>query len=90
MSPQDLAIKLLLNGTVMQDSSTAHMIFGVAEIISFVSRTATLEAGDIILTGTPAGVGVFRNPRVGLREGDEISVEIERIGTLTNHVRAVA
>ncbi len=88
--PQALGIKLLLNGTVMQDSSTAHMIFGVAEIISFVSRTATLEAGDIILTGTPAGVGVFRNPRVGLREGDEISVEIEGIGTLTNRVRAVA
>jgi 2-keto-4-pentenoate hydratase/2-oxohepta-3-ene-1,7-dioic acid hydratase in catechol pathway len=87
--PQDLSIKLLLNGRVMQDSSTAHMIFGVAEIISFVSRTATLEAGDIILTGTPAGVGVFRNPRVGLREGDEISVEIERIGTLTNRVRTV-
>jgi 2-keto-4-pentenoate hydratase/2-oxohepta-3-ene-1,7-dioic acid hydratase in catechol pathway len=88
--PQDLAIKLLLNGTVMQDSSTAHMIFGVAEIISFVSRTATLEPGDIILTGTPAGVGVFRNPRVGLREGDELTVEIERIGVLTNQVRAVS
>jgi hypothetical protein len=59
------------------------MIFGVADIISFVSRTATLEPGDLILTGTPAGVGVFRKPPVGLKEGDEISVEIERIGTLT-------
>lgn len=86
--PQDLRIRLFLNGTLMQDSSTAHMIFGVADIISFVSRTATLEPGDLILTGTPAGVGVFRKPPVGLNEGDEVSVEIERIGTLTNRVRA--
>jgi len=87
--PQDLRIRLSLNGALMQDSSTAHMIFGVADIISFVSRTATLEPGDLILTGTPAGVGVFRNPPVGLKEGDEISVEIERIGTLTNRVRTL-
>lgn len=88
--PQDLRIRLSLNGTVMQDSSTAHMIFGVAEIISFVSRTATLEVGDVILTGTPAGVGVFRNPPVGLREGDAVSVEIDGVGKLTNRVRAIA
>jgi 2-keto-4-pentenoate hydratase/2-oxohepta-3-ene-1,7-dioic acid hydratase in catechol pathway len=87
--PQDLRIRLSLNGVLMQDSSTAHMIFGVADIISFVSRTATLEPGDLILTGTPAGVGVFRNPPVGLKEGDEVTVEIERIGTLTNRVRIV-
>ncbi|MET3934495.1 fumarylacetoacetate hydrolase family protein [Arthrobacter sp. OAP107] len=88
--PQNLGIKLWLNGVLMQDSSTAQMIFSVADIISYVSQTATLEPGDVILTGTPAGVGVFRNPPVGLKDGDEVSVEIERIGKLTNRVRVTA
>ena len=85
--PQNLRIRLWLNGELLQDSSTAHMIFSVAEIISFVSRTATLEPGDLILTGTPAGVGVYRNPPIGLKDGDELSVEIANIGVLTNPVR---
>jgi 2-keto-4-pentenoate hydratase/2-oxohepta-3-ene-1,7-dioic acid hydratase in catechol pathway len=87
--PQNLRIRLWLNGELLQDSSTAHMIFSVAEIISFVSRTATLEPGDLILTGTPAGVGVYRNPPIGLKDGDELSVEIENLGVLTNPVRTL-
>jgi 2-keto-4-pentenoate hydratase/2-oxohepta-3-ene-1,7-dioic acid hydratase in catechol pathway len=82
--PQNLRIQLFLNGEKMQDSNTSEMIFSVAEIISFVSQTATLNPGDLILTGTPAGVGVFRDPPVRLVPGDEVSVEIEGLGTLTN------
>ena len=85
--PQALAIRALLNGEVMQDSSTANMIFGVAEIVSFISQVITLEPGDLIATGTPAGVGVFRDPPVFLQAGDEITIEIEGIGALTNPVR---
>jgi 2-keto-4-pentenoate hydratase/2-oxohepta-3-ene-1,7-dioic acid hydratase in catechol pathway len=84
--PQSLRIRCLLNGEVMQDGNTANMVFGVAEIISYISRTSTLEPGDLILTGTPAGVGVFRDPKVRLQDGDEVTVEIEGIGSLTNPV----
>jgi 2-keto-4-pentenoate hydratase/2-oxohepta-3-ene-1,7-dioic acid hydratase in catechol pathway len=84
--PQALTIRCLLNGETMQDSSTANMIFSVAEIIAYVSRVVTLEPGDLIATGTPAGVGVFRDPKVLLREGDEVTVEIEGLGALTNPV----
>ncbi|MFJ4264806.1 fumarylacetoacetate hydrolase family protein [Paenarthrobacter nicotinovorans] len=87
--PQNLGIKLWLNGVLMQDSSTAEMVFGVADIISYLSTTATLEPGDVILTGTPAGVGVFRNPPVGLKDGDVVTVDIEHIGSLTNRVRTI-
>ena len=84
--PQALAIRCVLNGETMQDSSTSQMIFSVAEIIAYVTRVITLEPGDLIATGTPAGVGVFRDPKVLLKEGDEVSVEIEGLGTLTNPV----
>jgi 2-keto-4-pentenoate hydratase/2-oxohepta-3-ene-1,7-dioic acid hydratase in catechol pathway len=84
--PQKLAIRCILNGEAMQDSSTDQMIFSVAEIIAYVSQIITLEAGDLIATGTPAGVGIFRDPKVLLKEGDEVSVEIEGLGTLTNPV----
>lgn len=86
--PQALSIRCSVNGRVLQDSSTANMVFGVAEIVSFVSQGITLEPGDLILTGTPAGVGVFRDPKVLLADGDEVTVEIEGIGALTNPVRA--
>jgi 2-keto-4-pentenoate hydratase/2-oxohepta-3-ene-1,7-dioic acid hydratase in catechol pathway len=86
--PQSLRIRAILNGEVMQDSNTARMMFGVAELISFVSQAITLEAGDLIATGTPEGVGVFREPPVFLQPGDEISIEIEGVGTLTNPVVA--
>ena len=88
--PQALRIRSILNGEVMQDSTTARMIFGVAELIAYISQAITLEPGDLIATGTPEGVGVFRDPPVFLQPGDEISVEIEGIGTLTNPVAAAA
>jgi 2-keto-4-pentenoate hydratase/2-oxohepta-3-ene-1,7-dioic acid hydratase in catechol pathway len=88
--PQALAIRCVLNGETMQDSSTAAMIFSVAEIVAFVSETTTLEPGDLIATGTPAGVGFTRKPPVFLQDGDEVTIEIEGLGALTNPVRRVA
>lgn len=85
--PQVLGIRAILNGEVMQDSTTANMVFGVAEIVAFVSQAITLEPGDLIATGTPAGVGVFQDPQVLLQPGDEITIEIDGIGSLTNPVR---
>ena len=85
---QALPIRAILNGTVMQDSNTSNMIFGVAEIISFVSQAITLEAGDLIITGTPAGVGAFRDPPVWMKPGDEITIEIDGVGAVTNPVVA--
>jgi 2,4-didehydro-3-deoxy-L-rhamnonate hydrolase len=86
--PHDLTIRAIVSGEVLQDSSTANLIFGVDEVISYVSQTTTLEPGDLILTGTPAGVGVFRDPQRLLQPGDEVTIEIERIGSLTNPVVA--
>jgi 2-keto-4-pentenoate hydratase/2-oxohepta-3-ene-1,7-dioic acid hydratase in catechol pathway len=86
--PQALRIRCLVNGEVRQDSSTADMVFTVAELIAFVSEGITLEPGDLLLTGTPGGVGEFRDPPLYLRDGDEVTVEIEGVGTLTNPVRA--
>ena len=86
--PQALSIRAIVNGEVLQDSSTANMIFSVAEIVAHVSAAITLEPGDLIATGTPAGVGVFREPQVLLQPGDEVTIEIEQIGALTNPVRA--
>jgi 2,4-didehydro-3-deoxy-L-rhamnonate hydrolase len=86
--PQSLGIRAILNGEVMQDSSTANMVFGVAEVIAFVSQAITLEPGDLIITGTPAGVGAFREPKVWMQPGDEITIEIDGIGSITNPVVA--
>lgn len=85
--PQALAIRCILNGETLQDSSTANMIFSVAEIIAHITRTITLEPGDLIATGTPAGVGVFRDPKILLKDGDEVTVEIDGVGRLTNPVK---
>jgi 2-keto-4-pentenoate hydratase/2-oxohepta-3-ene-1,7-dioic acid hydratase in catechol pathway len=84
--PDNLKIKSVLNGTVMQDSSTSDMFFTVAEIVSDLSQSLTLLPGTIIMTGTPEGVGFTREPPVFLRGGDTISVIIEQIGELTNPV----
>jgi 2-keto-4-pentenoate hydratase/2-oxohepta-3-ene-1,7-dioic acid hydratase in catechol pathway len=84
--PQALAIRCLVNGEVLQDSTTANMVFSVAEIIAYVTRTVTLVPGDLIAAGTPAGVGVFRDPQVLLQDGDEVTVEVEGLGQLTNPV----
>lgn len=86
--PQALRIRAILNGRVLQDSTTANMVFGVAELIAFVSQAITLEPGDLIATGTPAGVGIFRQPPVLLQPGDEITIEIEGLGALANPVVA--
>ena len=86
--PHDLRIRAIVNGEVLQDSTTANLIFGIDEIISYASRTSTLEAGDLILTGTPAGVGIFRDPKRLLQPGDEVTIEIEGLGELTNPVVA--
>jgi len=86
--PHALGIRAIVSGEVLQDSTTANLIFGIDEIISHISQTVTLETGDLILTGTPAGVGVFRDPQRLLRPGDEVTIEIEGVGTLTNPVVA--
>lgn len=83
--PQTLGIRTLLNGTVMQQSNTADMIFPVARLISYLSQDTTLLPGTIILTGTPSGVGFARTPPVFLKNGDQVSIEISDIGQLTNH-----
>jgi 5-carboxymethyl-2-hydroxymuconate isomerase len=87
--PQNKALKARVNGETMQDSNTNEMIFGVAEIVSFLSHACTLEPGDLILTGTPWGVGGFRSPPVFLNEGDSVEVEVEGVGVLANEVSAL-
>jgi len=86
--PHTLRITLARNGTVMQDSNTSQMIFRVPQLIEFITRTITLEPGDVIATGTPAGVGFARKPPVFLKAGDVMEVGIERIGALGNPVVA--
>ncbi|KAJ5807425.1 2-keto-4-pentenoate hydratase [Penicillium robsamsonii] len=85
--PQTLSIKAIHNGTTVQDGHTKDMIFSIKKQISYLSQGTTLEPGTIFLTGTPAGIGYFHEPRVVLNDGDEISVEIGQIGTLVNKVR---
>jgi acylpyruvate hydrolase len=77
-----------VNGETMQDADTSLMIFPVDELIAFVTETITLEPGDCLATGTPAGVGMARTPPVFLRDGDLVEVEIERIGTLATRIAA--
>ncbi|MEK5361071.1 fumarylacetoacetate hydrolase family protein [Peribacillus castrilensis] len=86
--PHNLAISLKLNGEIMQDSNTSNLIFTVPKIISFLSQSMTLMPGDLIATGTPPGVGMGRNPKIWLKNGDRMNVSIEKIGTLSNHVIA--
>ena len=86
--PGKLAIKLRLNGQVMQDSNTAELIFPVDELVSYVSSFCTLHPGDLIYTGTPSGVGMGRTPPIYLKPGDVTEVEIERIGALRNRFEA--
>ena len=85
--PQALAIRAIVNGETLQDSNTSDMIFGVAEVIEFITQTMTLEPGDLIATGTPSGVGFTRTPPIYLKDGDEVTIEIDGIGSLTNPVR---
>lgn len=84
--PQNLRIQLRLNGKTMQDSRTSQLIFGVGELLAYLSQVMTLEPGDLIFTGTPPGVGVARKPPVFLKGGDVCEVEIEGLGVLRNPV----
>ena len=82
--PQSLNIRCELNGETVQDSNTRELIFGVAELVAFCSQAFTLEPGDVILTGTPSGVGLGRTPPLWMKDGDVVAIEIEGIGRLEN------
>ena len=84
--PQQLHVSSYLNGEQMQSSPTSDMIFSAARLIEFLTAIVTLDPGDVVTTGTPAGVGAFRKPPVWMKPGDEITVEVDRIGRLTNLV----
>lgn len=84
--PHNLDISLTLNGKTMQQSNTLNLIFQIPYLIAYLSQTMTLLPGDILSTGTPGGVGVYRNPQVFLKAGDTVSVTIAGLGTLTNRV----
>lgn len=86
--PQSLRVTCHVNGQQLQDDSTANMIFSVAQIVAYASRFMTLEPGDVVLTGTPDGVGFARRPPVYLVPGDTVTVAVDRIGELTNPVTA--
>jgi len=86
--PHVLAICSRVNGQTMQNSNTSQLIFNVPTLMEFISAAITLEPGDIIATGTPEGVGVFRKPPVFLKPGDVVEIEIERLGVLRNPVVA--
>jgi 2,4-diketo-3-deoxy-L-fuconate hydrolase len=81
-----LRIVQRLNGETLQDSSTSDLIFDATALVAYASGVFTLEPGDVILTGTPGGVGIFRDPKIALAPGDEVVVEIEQIGSLVNPV----
>ncbi len=86
--PHCLAIRTRVNGTTLQDSNTSKMIFRIPQLIEFISASITLEPGDLIATGTPEGVGAFREPPVYLKAGDAVEIEVERLGVLQNLVVA--
>jgi len=87
LDPSDLRIQQRLNGKALQDSRTSDLIFDVPTLVDYISRVITLEPGDLILTGTPEGVGVFRDPKISLKGGDVVEIEIEGIGVLRNEVQ---
>jgi acylpyruvate hydrolase len=87
--PSNLRISLTLNGETMQDSNTSNLVFKVPYLISYLSQSVTWDPGDILSTGTPPGVGVFRKPPVFLKPGDIVSITVEGLGTLTNPVVGV-
>ncbi len=88
LDPSQLHVASYLNGEQMQSSPTSDMIFSAARLIEFLTTIVTLDPGDVVTTGTPAGVGAFRKPPVWMKPGDEITVEVDRIGRLTNPVVA--
>lgn len=86
--PQELRLFCSVNGAIMQDANTRDMIFGVADLVSILSNSFTLEPGDVIASGTPSGVGFARKPPVYLRDGDVVLTGVDGVGTLRNKVRA--
>jgi 2-keto-4-pentenoate hydratase/2-oxohepta-3-ene-1,7-dioic acid hydratase in catechol pathway len=86
LDPSDVRVQQRLNGEVLQDARTSDLIFDVPTLVEYVARWITLEPGDLILTGTPEGVGVFREPKIALKSGDVVEVEVEGIGVLRNPV----
>jgi 2-keto-4-pentenoate hydratase/2-oxohepta-3-ene-1,7-dioic acid hydratase in catechol pathway len=85
-NPNELGIRLRLNGATLQDSNTREFIYSIEEVIAYVSNVCTLLPGDVIFTGTPPGVGMARDPKVFLKPGDVVEVEIEGLGVLRNPV----
>ncbi|ELZ78974.1 fumarylacetoacetate hydrolase domain containing 2A [Haloferax volcanii DSM 14919] len=88
LDPHNLDVACRVNGETKQESNTSEFIFGVDEVVEYISNITTLRPGDVISTGTPGGVGIFRDPPELLEPGDSVDVEIEGIGTLTNPVVA--
>jgi len=86
--PHDLDIRLTINGEVLQDSNTRNLIFGIPKLVAALSEVMTLDPGDVVLTGTPPGVGMARKPPRWLKPGDVVEITIEGLGTLTNPVAA--
>jgi 5-carboxymethyl-2-hydroxymuconate isomerase len=89
IDPANAGLRAYVNGVLMQDGNTSDMIFDVPELLAFCSWNFTLQAGDVILTGTPPGVGAFRSPPIYLRHGDAVDVEVEGIGRLSNTIELV-
>jgi 2-keto-4-pentenoate hydratase/2-oxohepta-3-ene-1,7-dioic acid hydratase in catechol pathway len=88
--PQNLAVKTTVNDEVMQDSNTKHMIFKIPQLIAYCSQMFTLEPGDIIMTGTPSGVGMGRTPPRFLADGDVVTVSVEGIGEVSNPCKVIS
>ncbi|MFS2224536.1 fumarylacetoacetate hydrolase family protein [Pantoea sp. B65] len=86
--PQNLTIKTILNGDIVQNDNTSNMIHKIPELIAYISTFTRLSAGDVIITGSPGGVGMKRVPQLFLQSGDLVEVEIERIGRLSNRISA--
>jgi 2-keto-4-pentenoate hydratase/2-oxohepta-3-ene-1,7-dioic acid hydratase in catechol pathway len=84
--PQDLRLRTWVNGELRQDSRTSDLVFGIEELIAFIGETCTLEPGDLILTGTPEGVGMAMDPPQFLEPGDVVAIEIERLGRIEHPV----
>jgi len=87
--PSDVRVQQRLNGEVLQDARTSDLIFTIPVLISYITTFIALDRGDVILTGTPEGVGVFRDPKISLADGDVVEIEIDGLGVLRNEVRAV-
>merc|ERR1711935_1168357 len=88
--PHNLGLRCLLNGKEVQTGTTEQLVFKTEALVAWCSRFMTLKAGDLILTGTPPGVGCFRKPQLFLKHGDVVTCEIDNIGSITNTVKFIA